>query len=159
MKNWLYNYKEEISNCKTKILYLGPIENICDLLDYNSNIIPCVKSYQEYIEIQNSFKDIKLFDMEYGLPFEEGSFDIIVADSSLHFFDDNTTKKLLFKIKRILKQNGILIFRVNSDKVNEDNIKCFSKEDIYHYFGNGILEYLEEENVNQKILWKGCIRY
>ena len=43
------------------------------------------------------------------------------------------------------------------------SVRYFSLEEIYSFFGNGNVEYLEEENLEkdgkQKTLWKGCIRY
>ena len=50
---------------------------------------------------------------------------ILIADLSLHYFDENITKNIMREIKRILAPNGYLIARVNS------------VEDINHGAGQG----------------------
>lgn len=67
-----------------------------------------------------------LLDISKKLPFKNESFDIIIADLSLHYFDDKTTKSIMGEIKRVLKPDGHLIARVNS------------VEDINHGAGQGI---------------------
>lgn len=55
-------------------------------------------------------------DMTNPFPFDDNEFDIVVADLSLHYFEWNLTEKIVSEIKRVLKINGMLIARVNSDK-------------------------------------------
>ena len=55
-----------------------------------------------------------LFDMSDGLPFNDNSKNIIIADLSLHYFDSSKTKYIFNEIHRVLKKNGYLIARVNS---------------------------------------------
>lgn len=55
-----------------------------------------------------------LHDTANKFPFEEKSFDLVVASLSLHYFDPNTLKQILQEIKRMLQDNGLLVFRLNS---------------------------------------------
>lgn len=58
-----------------------------------------------------------LFDMgveKEWLKFSDNYFECVVANLSLHYFDDATTKMIFNQIKRILKPNGKFIARVNS---------------------------------------------
>lgn len=54
--------------------------------------------------------------MSKGLPFEDNVADIIISDLSLHYFTEQKTFEILDEIKRVLKPNGLLLFRVNSVK-------------------------------------------
>lgn len=51
-------------------------------------------------------KNINLIER---LPFEDESIALIIADLSLHYFDDKTTKKIIKEIARILKKSAFLI--------------------------------------------------
>lgn len=54
--------------------------------------------------------------MTRGLPFENNFTDLIICDLSLHYFREKTTFEILEEIKRVLKPDGILLFKVNSVK-------------------------------------------
>ena len=185
--NWLDTFDDEITKCRTSILDLGCGDgsNTLALLEKCKQVIPCDASVNAISNIIRNFPEVetaKRLNFMYHLPYMDDTFDMIVADQSLHYFNDYFTKRILFNIKRVLKQNGTLLFRVNSindknymqdfvkalDKhfyLNEEglNVRYFSLEEIYSFFGNGNVEYLEEENLEkdgkQKTLWKGCIRY
>lgn len=58
----------------------------------------------------------KQHDMSQKLPFEDNEFELIIANLSIHYFDEKTTKSLLNEIKRILKPGGYFIGSVNSSK-------------------------------------------
>jgi len=53
-------------------------------------------------------------DLREELPFETGSFDIVYAHLSLHYFDYETTVRLFDEIRRVLKTGGLFAFFVNS---------------------------------------------
>lgn len=55
-------------------------------------------------------------DMTEKLPFGDNEFDVVVADLSLHYFEWELTKQIVSEIKRILKNDGMLVARFNSDK-------------------------------------------
>ena len=115
---WLVKYINIIKNCKTSVLDLGCGVG-CDsilLTENGFDVIACDFSKIALGRLNRDNKNIKtlLLDISKPLPFENNSFDVVVADLSLHYFDEQTTKNIMQEIKRILTQNGILIARVNS---------------------------------------------
>ena len=115
--------------------------------------------------------------MSKGLPFEDNLTDIIIGDLSLHYFTEQQTFKILDEIKRVLKPNGLLLFRVNSVKdVNygagegkelephlyetDDGLykRFFDAEDIEKFFSSWEKLYMREETLgrygSEKILWR-----
>ncbi|HJP81120.1 MAG TPA: class I SAM-dependent methyltransferase [Candidatus Saccharimonadales bacterium] len=69
--------------------------------------------------IENASEDIKehisakKVDLRKPLSFDQ-SFDVVYAHLSLHYFDEQTTKRIFEDIYSILKPNGILAFFTNS---------------------------------------------
>ncbi len=113
-------------------------------------------------------------------PFCDDKFEMVIADLSLHYFKNNDTFKIISEIKRILKPNGYLFFRLNSTNTKEykqlieNNIveiekhlfytknmekRFFNEEDINYYFKDFKKIYLKEDNMNrynsEKIVWIG----
>lgn len=183
---WLKLFDKEIEECKTPIIDLGSGKgnNTLCLVQKGKKVIPCDYSEKLISYIQKNFPEIEraeCFDMTKGLPFEDNFTDIIIADLSLHYFTKNTTYKILEEIKRVLKQNGILIFRVNSIKdVNfeagqgkeiekhlyetEDGAykRFFDINDIQEFFSTWDILYINEEKTErfekEKIVWKGKVQ-
>lgn len=66
-------------------------------------------------------------DLNEPFPLEDGQFDVVYAQLVLHYFDDDTMRKIFNEIKRVLKPNGIIACMVNSindpeyDSGREDN--------------------------------------
>lgn len=115
-----------------------------------------------------------------AFPFANESYSLVIADLSLHYFDNDATIQIMSEIKRILKENGVLLARVAS--VNDFNFgasigeqleknfyfegdytkRFFAQEDINKYFGIiGKVESLEtsmmrneEEYSKPKILYR-----
>ncbi len=80
--------------------------------------------------------ETKQFDMREGLPFEDASAMIVIADLSLHYFPWAETKRIVSEIRRVLLPGGYLFFRVNS--VNDR--ECPSGRGIRiepHYYNMG----------------------
>ena len=121
-----------------------------------------------------------LFDISKGLPFDDNSINIIIADLSLHYFDKATTKAIFEDIYRVLKKDGYLIGRVNStDDINhipenseliEENFyydgtlykKFFKEDDFKELFTNFEVCNLEKKTMTRyekaKSLWEFCIK-
>ncbi len=123
-----------------------------------------------------------------GFPFESNYTDLIIADLSLHYFKEADTFKILNEIKRVLKPNGHLIFRVNAieDKnlgstkdteeiephlylYNNEMLKrFFDEEDIYYFFKNFKIVSLKQDSIMkynniknqtlQKNMYKVCVK-
>lgn len=58
-------------------------------------------------------------DMSKPLPFEAGTFDVVFANLSIHYFDEKTTIALSWEIQRVLKPGGLFIGSVNSSVAYE----------------------------------------
>lgn len=146
------------------------------------NVIACDFSLEVLKIVKNDNKDLKtkLFDMSLGLPFEDASLDVVIADLSLHYFDLKTTEYVFDEIYRVLKNNGYLIARVNSvnDKLHvptdaqeieknyffDGNVykRFFAKSDFDLLFNKFMICNLEEKCMERyekpKILWEFCIQ-
>ena len=177
---WLDRYIDIINNCKTDILDLGCGIG-CDsvyLQEKGFNVVACDFSQVALDRLNRDNNKITtlLLDISKKLPFKEKLFDIIIADLSLHYFDDETTQNIMEEIKRVLTNNGILIARVNSmqdfnhgagqgEKL-EDNYyfvkgykkRFFNKEEINKYFSViGEVTAVETHmlrNEKSKIVWE-----
>ena len=119
---------------------------------------------------------VKLFNMLDGLPFEDESAVVLFADLSIHYFSKKDTFYILGEIRRILKQNGYFICRVNStndinygagkgEKLEENYYnrngklkRFFDREAINLFFDGWALEYVNECDMNRygdtKIVWE-----
>lgn len=64
---------------------------------------------KEKIKVKTLYCDIK-----NKLPFDNNTVICMIADLSLHYFSEEDTFNILNEINRVLKDDGILIFRVNS---------------------------------------------
>ena len=153
---WLDKYLELFKNVKTPILDLGSGtgNDTLYLIEKGFNVIACDYSKQA-LEIINKYiptVQTKLVDISKKLPFNDDEFEIILADLSLHYFDNETTLEIMKEIRRILKKDGYLLARVNSvkdinhgagqgQKIEENfyfvegyNKRFFSLEDVNNYF-------------------------
>ena len=182
--NWLNKYVH-LFNKDGRIVELGCGRAYCSkyLLDNGfKNIVACDISPEVLKMVNSSTPELKtmLFDMSNGLPFDDNSVDVIIADLSLHYFDANTTRFIFDEIHRVLTDNGLLIARVNSinDKVHiptdaketEKNLyydgtiykKFFDESDLKSLFNGFDICSLEQKNMDRyekpKMLWEFCIR-
>ena len=95
--SWLDKYAEKFSRCGTKVLDLGcGIGYDSEYLNQKGlEVIACdfsevaLKRLKERVPSVNAM----LLDISEHLPFEDNSFNLIIADLSLHYFDEKTTEK------------------------------------------------------------------
>ena len=83
-------------------------------------------------------------------PIEDNTYSLIIADLSLHYFDNETTIHIMREIKRILKSNGILLSRVAS--VNDFNFGAGLGEELeknYYFEGDYTKRFFDYEDVNK----------
>ena len=100
---WLDKHLDIISHSKTSILDLGcgvGTDSIY-LVGKGFDVLACDFSQAALEKINKSYSSIKtmLLDISKKLPFDNSSFDIIIADLSLHYFDEQTTKNIMKEIK------------------------------------------------------------
>lgn len=136
--NWLDKYSDILSNCKTPILDLGcgGGNDSLYLIERGYNVIATDYSTCALESVKKNIPQAKtqLVDISKVLPFKDNTFDIIIADLSLHYFDDKTTKQVMLEIKRILNKDGHLFARVNSiDDLNYGAVGGEKIEDNYYY--------------------------
>ncbi|HCC04420.1 MAG TPA: class I SAM-dependent methyltransferase [Clostridiales bacterium] len=184
--NWLDNFNDIIVKCNTPILDLGcgRGNNVLTLLNKSKEVIPCDISENAIKNVKRIFpeiKEAKCFNMIDGLPFDDNSFEIIIADLSLHYFREKDTKNIIFELKRVLKINGYLIVRVNSInnlnhgagqgeeieyhlyKTKEGILKRFFDEaDVRRFFMDFEIKYIKEELMTRhklpKLHWCICMQ-
>jgi SAM-dependent methyltransferase len=58
--------------------------------------------------------DVRLIDIRKPLPFDDGTFPVIVASLCLHYFPWPETIAIMAEMRRCLAPNGFLLARVNS---------------------------------------------
>lgn len=129
-------------------------------------------------KVQENYPETKtiVLDMSKPLPFEEEQFDLVFANLSIHYFDEETTIKLLKEIRRILKDGGYFIGSVNSSKTykfikdvaitiepnyykeNGRNVRLWDKEQFDYFFKDFRIEVLKEVETKRwnltKIMWE-----
>ena len=184
--DWLDYFERDIEACSTPIIDLGcgSGNDTKYLIEVGKKVIPCDYSQNAIQNIKKNFPEVtrtECFDMSKGLPFEDNFTDIIIADLSLHYFTEEKTFEILEEIKRVLKPNGIILFRVNSTKdfnygagegteiethlyKTEDGRykRFFDEEDLKKFFYNWKKIYLQEETMGryerEKVLWRGAFK-
>jgi len=151
--NWLDKYLTLFKNCKTKILDLGcgAGNDTLYLLEKGFRVISCDYAENALANLKRNIPQVETLklDITQKLPFHNEAFDIIIADLSLHYFDDLTTKQIIFEIKRILKTGGYLFVRVNS--INDINHGAYQgkKLENHYYFVEGYNKrFFDLEDVN-----------
>jgi SAM-dependent methyltransferase len=116
---WLDRYLDRLETVKReKALDLGcgSGNNTKYLLEKGFTVISADYSEKAIALIKRNFPhaDPLVFDMRKGFPFADGSLGAIVADLSLHYFDWETTLRILGEIERCLVPRGCFLCRVNS---------------------------------------------
>ena len=184
--DWLERFDDIIMNTDKPILDLGcgGGNDTLYLISKGKRVIPCDLSEIAIENIRKNFPEIGeayCFDMLDGIPFEDGSFDVVIADLCLHYFTEKDTENILKEIRRILTSDGHLIFRVNSlHDVNhgagkgteiEKHVfetesgtlkRFFDEDDARYIFRDFDIEYLNEEIMSryklEKRLYRGCVK-
>lgn len=148
---WLDKYREllDISNDIID-LGCGSGGDTLYLLEKGYNVVSCDFS-DEALKILNEFipgvKTINV-DITQKLPFNDNSISLVIADLSLHYFNDILTKKVIEEIYRILTQDGHLICRVNS--VNDIECKLIEGDEIeknFYYTENGYKRFFDRYDI------------
>lgn len=126
---WLEKYVHSI-NTSSNILDVGCGTGCTAeyLISHGHSVIAVDISDTALTRLKDKIPAIETRNLDFslGLPWENESFNFVVADLSLHYFDLETTKRIITDIKRVLVKGGVLFARVNSVK------------DVAHGFGKGI---------------------
>lgn len=96
--------------------------------------------------------EIQKVDLREELPFDNASFDVVYAHLSLHYFDHETTTRLIGEIQRVLKPGGVLAFLVNS--VNDPEYKQGNEiEPDYFQIDKTAKRYFSEATARKYTQW------
>ncbi|MDF2634350.1 MAG: Methyltransferase type 11 [Pelosinus sp.] len=182
---WLDKYEGILNTSKdTPIVDLGCGlgNDTLYLAERGYKIISCDYSEEALKRLERLIDNpvTKILDMKNPLPFESESVKIIIADLSLHYFSWVETKEIVNEIKRVLKEDGFLLLRVNSLKDTnygagqgilieknyyniDGNLKrFFDKEQLEELFVdwevNYIYEYEMTRYIYSKILWEMAVK-
>ena len=154
--NWLDKYLDILQKSSTPVLDLGCGfgNDTLYLMERGMKVISCDYSVEALANLKRNIPnaDARKVDISKKLPFDDEEVDCVIADLTLHYFDNKTTISIMQEIKRILKVGGHLLARVNSVKdvnhgagqgkelehnfffVEGYNKRFFDMEDVNKYF-------------------------
>ena len=58
--------------------------------------------------------DFRHGDMALPFPFVDDAFDAVMSNVALHMFDDQTTRRIIGEMRRVVRPSGLLLLHVNS---------------------------------------------
>lgn len=138
--NWLMKWLPYWSK-KSKILELGcGLGNNVKVLDENGFTALATDLSEVALEsVKQKYPnfDTQILDLTQPFPFEDNSYDIIIADLCLHYFSEKKTFEIMEEIKRVLKPNGKLYARVNSIKDTNHGAGLGEKLEKNFYYVEG----------------------
>lgn len=152
--NWLDKYLELFGDLKSPILDLGSGtgNDTLFLTERGYKVVACDYS-QKALDIIKHFiptAQPELVDISKQLPFNDNEFEVIIADLSLHYFDNDTTIKIMKEIKRILKKDGYLFARVNSvNDINHGAGQGHQLEENYYFVDGYKKRFFDLKDVNK----------
>jgi len=184
--DWLQQFENEIAACRTPIIDLGcgSGNDTKYLITKGKAVIACDFSSRAIENIRKNFPEVygaECFDITEKFPFEDNFTEMIIADLSLHYYSERVTAEVLEEIRRVLRPEGLLLFRVNSVKdfnhgagkgteverhfykTSDNRFKrFFDREDIFKFFSGWQILHLEEEEMlryaQPKMLWTAMCR-
>jgi SAM-dependent methyltransferase len=118
-RDWLASYADTLG-AQSHILDMGCGTGLSTrhLISRGHSVVATDISDVALTRLRSNVPDVetKVLDFTLGLPWEEETFDHVIADLCLHYFDLDTTMRVVGDIARVLKRNGFLLARVNSIK-------------------------------------------
>ena len=176
--DWMWIFKNTIEDAKGPVIDLGCGDGTDTLymLHKGKRVVPCDGSMKAILDIRKNFPEVDesiCFDLLTVFPFANSSTDLIVADLSLHYFTREDTIKILKEARRVLKNSGHMLARVNS--INDVNHgagegvevephlymtddgrykRFFSSSDVYDFFNMFDIKHIHEEPMKRYKLEK-----
>lgn len=179
--HWLDKYMSVLSQYKeNEIIELGCGwgDDTFFLREKGLKFISCDFSEEALKKIKELYPEVKTmnFDLLDGIPFDDESTSIIIADLCLHYFTWANTVRIVDDIYRVLKRGGYLLCRVNSTKDKNYNTyqgimlennyylqdgctkRVFDKKSIEDIFVKweiyNLKEYSADKYHKPKVLWE-----
>ncbi|CAN7540273.1 class I SAM-dependent methyltransferase [Paenibacillus sp. LjRoot153] len=187
--NWLDKYWQRYLSTMSKAdlivdLGCGVGNNSQYLVEQGLSPIACDISEVAIQTLKSFLPDIQThcLDMTEGLPFQKESVQVLIADLSIHYFDESTTHEIIRDLHKVLKPDGLLLCRLNSTNEigNKGNVmqtternllvsegiyrRFFDREEIERFFDKEkwtylhIEEYEMDRYTNKKILWEIALK-
>ena len=146
-------WKEHINKPLEDDLWIDEYKNYLDTnglcLDLGCGIGQYTKRFMEYgysvisadissiaLNKVREFNNMAIMlDMRDVMPFYDGTFDVVFANLSIHYFSDKETKKIISEVNRVLKPGGLFIGSVNGMEGYEA-IKDTAEPLDYHFYFN-----------------------
>lgn len=153
--NWLDEYNELLTeNKNSEILDLGCGigADTLYLTERGFKVLSCDFSNEALKSIRKNIPNSRTqyLDLLEKFPFEDESFSIVIADLSLHYFDNETTTHIMNEIKRVLKKGGVLLARVAS--INDFNFGAGVGEELeknFYFEGDYTKRFFDQEAVDK----------
>lgn len=163
--NWLDDYKDILDKYKdSTILDLGCGlgANTLYLKERNFKVVAADFSEEALNNINDNIGNVKTMNINLlnDFPLQDGSYSIVIADLCLHYFDDKVTKNIMKEIKRILKQDGVLLARVA--RVDDYNFGACEGEEVEHHFyfeGDYTKRFFDEKDIENYFSIVGKVEY
>lgn len=100
-----------------------------------------------------SFKKV---DLREELPFDDASFEVVYAHLSIHYFTQETTRRLIGEIQRVLKPGSVFAFLVNT--VDDPEYGTGEQlEPDYFQIGQAAKRYFNVETARNMMQWYDTI--
>ncbi len=152
---WLDEYSDILENNKdNEILDLGcgTGADTLYLIERGYKVLSCDFSKEALKSVKDNIPNskVKYLNMMEKFPIDDNAYSLVIADLSLHYFDNNTTIHIMNEIKRILKNNGILLSRVAS--INDFNFGAGVGEKLeknYYFEGAYTKSFFDIEDINR----------
>lgn len=152
---WLDKYKELLKiskNCNIVDLGCGSGGNEIYLNNNGYKVLACDYSEEALKLVRKYVPEVETMKLDFTekLPFQPRSIKIIIADLSLHYFNDVQTRKLINEIYRVIDQDGYLLCRVNS--IYDKNYGAFEGKEVEnHYFftTNGFKRFFDFSDIRK----------
>lgn len=152
---WLDEYSDILENNKdNEILDLGcgTGADTLYLIERGYKVLSCDFSKEALKSVKDNIPNskVKYLNMMEKFPIDDNAYSLVIADLSLHYFDNNTTIHIMNEIKRILKNNGILLSRVAS--INDFNFGAGVGEKLeknYYFEGAYTKRFFDIEDINR----------
>lgn len=152
---WLDEYSDILENNKdNEILDLGcgTGADTLYLIERGYKVLSCDFSKEALKSVKDNIPNskVKYLNMMEKFPIDDNAYSLVIADLSLHYFDNNTTIHIMNEIKRILKNNGILLSRVAS--INDFNFGAGVGEKLeknYYFEGTYTKRFFDIEDINR----------
>lgn len=159
---WLDEYEDVLKENKENVIVdlgAGIGANTLYLMERGYRVLSCDYAIEALMNIHDHIKDsyIQHLDMRSPFPFDDQSLSVMIADISLHYFDDSITLRIMKEIKRVLKEDGVLLARVS--RYDDMSYHGEQIEENYYDMGSYAQRYFTVHDIKKHFGIIGSISY